>query len=143
MTMIKALEKVFAEAPEGMEVWVTMCEVHTDTASWWDPMYEMETLPIEEVLDKLDERCHRSRKIYGKPSRDDNRWKVGEPIANLDMPGYTQHIYRMLDEAEVIHVHVDPIEQPKTPYLTWKEKLSAGKPTKGEETAPQWWRWKK
>ena len=95
MKMIKALEKVFAEVPEGMEARI-----------WWDPS-QGETKLLEEVLDIL-----KYQMIMGperKPTRDDNRWKVGQRIPNIDMPGYEQHVYRLLNDPEVIYVYVDPM----------------------------------
>lgn len=134
MKMFKALEKVFAEVPEGMAARV-----------WWDPSQEA-TKPLEEVLDIL-----RYQMLMGperKPTRDDNRWKVGQRIPNIDMPGYEQHVYRLLNDPEVIYVYVDPMSPEeiaeKAEMERRKEEVAEAlsrQPKEGGKSA-YWMKWK-
>ena len=143
MTIIKALEKVPAEAPEGMKVNVTMCEVRTNTVFWWRPSRGAETLPLENVVKELRDREQTTTIEYSSPTRDDNRWKVGQRIPNIDMPGYTQYVYKLLNDPEIIHVYVDPMspkELEEAAFMEWLKKTTA---RGGEnEKAKHWMKWK-
>lgn len=148
MTMIKALEKVLAEAPEGMKVNVTMCEVRTNTVFWWRPSRGAETLPLEDVVKALRNRERTTTIEYSSPTRDDNRWKVGQRIPNIDLPGYEQHVYRLLNDPEVIYVYVDPMTPAemaeKAKRKLQEEKIGAALSKQPEEPGKSayWWKWK-
>lgn len=136
MTMIKALEKVFAEVPEGMAARI-----------WWDPS-QGETKLLEEVLDILKYQMIMGIGPERKPTRDDNRWKVGQRIPNIDMPGYEQHVYRLLNDPEVIYVYVDPMSPEemaeKAEMEQRKEKVAEAlsrQPKKSGKSA-YWRKWK-
>lgn len=139
MTMIKALEKALAEAPEGMEVYVTV-------SAWYGKEIAPWTEEIETVIEYA--RATEFQRDIEK-SREENRWKVGRRIPNIDLPGYTQYIYRMLGDPEIIHVYVDPMTLERMAERQMrnqqKEKVARAISRQPENVGkkPQWWRWKK
>lgn len=136
MTMIKALKKVFEEVPEGMAARI-----------WWDPS-QGETKLLEEVIDALNYQIITGIAPERKPTRDDNRWKVGQRIPNIDLPGYEQHVYRLMDDPEVIYVYVDPMSPEemaeKAEMEQRKEEVAEALSKQPEEPGKSayWWKWK-
>lgn len=136
MTMIKALKKVFEEVPEGMAARI-----------WWDPS-QGETKLLEEVIDALNYQIIMGIAPERKPTRDDNRWKVGQRIPNIDLPGYEQHVYRLLNDPEVIYVYVDPMTPAemaeKEALKEQQEKVARALSKQPEESgkSAHWRKWK-